>query len=283
MTEHSGYFAGTEPKLSTAEAVAAQQKKDQNLEPTDQVAYEDLPVVRFPIKFKLTGKHVDYTGEIGGVNFVNGATTNFQPHRRAIHIAGSFGPVVDLATGIEFSALGERRLYTVEGRNWNYGRPLPEHCLVQDAPAAATPPASPALSPAPVPAAAAPVVLDRARIDEIKKRLPALRPGHKEDWTTKGLPDANRLSELLGYRISIQERDRAWTEFNQRFEGDKSVFAIPQGDEIREVLRQVAAHKGRIYVRQIAETRGLKVGKDLEEVITALIDSGLTLEQARAL
>jgi len=283
MTEHSSYFAGTEPKISTAEAVAAKQAKDRNLEPTDPVAYEDLPVVRFPIKFKLTGKLADYTGEIGAANFVNGVTTNFQPYRRAIHIAGAVGPVVDQATGVEFSALGERRSYTVEGRDWNYGRRLPEHCLVQDSPAAPAAPPSPALSPAPAPAGTAPVTLDRGRIEEIKKLIPTLRPGHKEDWTAKGLPDANRLSEMLGYKITTAERDRAWLEFDQRFEGDKTVFTIPQGNDIRDVLRQIANHKGRIYVRQVAETRGLKVGKDLEEAIGALIDSGLTLEQARAL
>jgi len=73
------------------------------------------------------------------------------------------------------------------------------------------PPASPARKPEPPSDAQE----RRAAITEAIRRLDTTDPTH---MTEGGKPDATVLSDLLGWRVSAEERDAAWEEV-QRVSG----------------------------------------------------------------
>ncbi len=127
----------------------------------------------------------------------------------------------------------------------------------------------------------------------------SLRPGHKEDWTEGGLPDCDRLTEIVGQlvaaaggdeslakRVSAAERNKAWEAFNAaRLEPeDTGVFAVPASDDLKDRLESIRREKGVRTLREIGYDMGLEnLPRSADEVIKTLIRAGLTLERLKEL
>ncbi|MDX5369480.1 MAG: hypothetical protein LPL29_08875 [Alphaproteobacteria bacterium] len=264
--------------LSADQAAAVRAKEEAEKAPVADVRYEDLPVIHFPIRFKIKGRE-DFTGDVGGVSFVDGVSAGFHSYRRVMHIAAAFAPVIDAKTLIEISPLRERKMFMCANIGWHYGQALPEHCKDE----AVTPVE---VKEPPKPSEPVPVIntktdeLDPAKQARIMHAISRLRPGHKEDWTNDGRPDANRLADLITEKVFAHERDAAWADFNARMDADKNAFAVPNTDDVRKVLEGVGQFKGAVYLRQICRDRGLEEKRNRKDIIDVLIASGLTAEEA---
>lgn len=98
---------------------------------SDKWNADDLPVVTFPTYFAIiSGIYADFTGDIGGIQFVNGKTRDPHPYRVINSFAAAWSPVEVEVNGVkvEFSPLYENTKYTADPKTkfWNYGQPIPE-------------------------------------------------------------------------------------------------------------------------------------------------------------
>lgn len=300
--------AGRMPvRLTQRQAKEAAAKNAEGVK-KDRGAIEDLPAVVFPTKVELIDEtYLDFTGDVAGVQFANGKSTAIHSFRRLMQIAGSGWKIKDQATGIEMSILGEGKSWRAVNKFWNYGMPIPEGVETV----------------AEKPAESDHVSNDTNDIDnvegdsqdaEVEEKVPeyktdkhkailhaikGLRPGHKEDFTAKGLPDCNRLSAIVdGFfgedeespfsaKVNTEERDKAWTEFN-RDKLDEDVtpgaFSLPLNDDIRSILGAVARSKGLRVLKDELVSRGFEdIPRDELKVIDLLIGTGITKEEAGAL
>ena len=57
------------------------------------------------------------------------------------------------------------------------------------------------------------------RISAIKVEIEKLDENDKTKWTNSGVPDANVLTEMLGWKVKAKERDWAWKQINKETKG----------------------------------------------------------------
>ena len=273
--------------LTSEEAIERAQAPE--AEDNSSIAVEDLPVVVFPIRFKLQGEVIaDHTGEIGGILFKDGVSVAWHPYRRVNHFAAAMFPVIDVATGIVVSPLSEGTTYRVEGKHWNPYQPLPDHCLEPAVNEEADHGCTEEEAEEGLQEGLLNEAGDGPSHDEIvlavTNVIRQLRPGHKEDFGFDELPLPSRLSAIAGFDVSPSLRDEAWGVFRNRFDADNSAFALPVGDGVKAILEGVLRLKGARFLRQAADGRGIQnPGRSGVEVLEALIASGITEDEARKL
>lgn len=285
----TGTRPGREAVILTEEEAAAREAAA--LPKPTGFSHQNLPQIVFPIRFKLTGRQANLTGELAGYKFVDGVSVDYFAYPKVRHFSAAMGiPVTDMETGVEFYPTREDLLFRCANKQWNAKRPEP----VAEKPAAS--PASVDDEPKVIkveanqkPKVVEPLI-DPALVEEAYKAIKTLRPGHKDDFTAKGVPNANRISEIVGRKIDNRVRDLAWAQVQRevanREEGQlEQVFKQPvDALNTRATLDAVLRHKGAVYLRQVAEMRNVKpIPRTGNEIIEALISSGLTLEEARAL
>lgn len=287
------------------EAKKALEERRASINPANGV--DELPVVTFPVKIRLANE--SFSGIVAGINFEDGMTNGWHPWRVVARMSAAGFPVFDQKTGVEISISAENLTFVAENKFWNYGQELPEHCQEDNEPATAPvtakegEKASGSAEEQPVEkdaAAGGDEKINPQKVEKLVTAIQSLRPGHKQDWTASGLPDCNRLSDLLedargdqdwdfSCKVNRKERDAAWDKFNRELmdapkERIESAFKMPTEDNVKAILQSVVSQKGTRFLQQSASDLGIeKPAKHGPDIIDQMIEAGVTKEQAKSL